>query len=301
MSILGFAAKNTGTLSDESGAFEFTLSPKDFFDSLRVSAIGYQSETIPLEDFLIRNRKDIALIPDAIELETVIVKGKKQKLSRAKRWGWMGGKHGILPVDPTLGGAALALYIEAPQAETFKIDLIQLRIMYSTESPFRFRLHLYEVDPITKGPGKELTPEAILLEGHKKIGWTSMDLNESSLYLDRSTFFIGLEWITTPQQRAAIAASLAEWEQWKVTQFHSGNPKVEIIEEESGPPKYRYNGNMKDWPGFEGLPSLTGIMVEDKDQLNAKSRKFRTYMRKHSFADWEPLESVANMVVRMRY
>ncbi len=274
-------------------------------DTITFSALGYEPEKLPVFDLTNTGKLEIKLVPKALRLEQVTVTGKVLKLNKAKRWGWMKGKNGILPLDSAQGGAAVAYLVEAPPTqEEFLLEKIWLRVLYSSEDSFQFRLRLYEVDPADGSPGEELLEQTIFLRASKRIGWEKIDLSPHHIYLKEDTFFVALEWITSRSQRKQIMASLSDWEAWKREQYQKGNAKVELKKavpdnETEAVEWYDYKGDMRDWPGFVNMPGLTALVVDD--DINKKNQQYRTYFRNQSLDEWKPVPSILNVVVRMKH
>ena len=172
--------------------------------------------------------------------------------------------------------------------------------MYNSKDTLMLRLHFYQYDSIRQLPGDELLSHEIILKETKHFGWLRFDLRDYNIVLNTNRFFVGFEWIEDHETRKRMLFGLREWEIWKKEQYESGNTKVQLLE--SSPDekmRYKYHGNMMDWPGFKKLPPLTGLMIETGK--NAITKKLRTFERKTSFGTWKEMDATLNVVVTVGY
>ena len=294
---IGVPEKNLGTLSDPDGSFEISLLPSDD-DSLAFSMVGYEKLLLPVGDM---NGPavwlDVKLKPSQTLLPTVTIQEKKLG-KKIARLGWMGGKDGILPLDTVMGGGAVAMLVESPDAP-WLLEKLQIRLMYSSKDTLQLRFHIYEFDSVTEKPGDDLLENEIILRETRRFGWLRYDLSDEKIIINRKKFFLGFEWIDTRETRTAMLKGLREWEVWKKQLFEAGSKKVTFAVDSSrnGARNYKYHGNMMDWPGFKTLPPFTGLMVESgkKDE----TAKLRTFERKTSFGSWTELSSTLNAVIQI--
>ena len=290
---IGVYDKNLGTLSDPDGSFEIVLPPSSTIDTLLVSSIGFETEKIPIGKLLnISKPISIKLLEATTMLDQVEIRGKKLA-KRVERLGWMGGRDGILPLDTIMGGGVVALLVESPSIP-FRIEKLQVRLMYNSKDTLKFRLHVYEFDSITQRPGKDLLQEEIFLNETKKFGWVRFDLNEHKILIDKKKICVGFEWIEDLQTRKDMLDGLRQWEAWKKDQFAKGNEKVKYLDG-----VYKYHGNMMDWRGFGSLPPFTGLMVQTGK--SDETSHFRTFERKTSFGKWEEINSTLSAVITINY
>ncbi|MDQ2656634.1 MAG: carboxypeptidase-like regulatory domain-containing protein, partial [Bacteroidota bacterium] len=294
---IGLFNKNLGTLSDPDGSFEIALPGSAISDTLLVSSIGFLTEKLPLITFVNRNSPvRINLDRSTTTLKPVTISAKKIK-GKVARLGWMGGKDGVLPLDTVMGGGAVALMVEAPQAP-FYVDKLQVRLMYNSRDTATLRFHIYEYDSITGKPGKDLLTREVLLKDDKRFGWMRFDLSDKSIVIDQRKVCIGFEWIDDRHTRIKMLEGLRDWDTWKRSEFAKGNEKVEYVSDgKSG--YYKYHGNMMDWPGFRLLPPFTGLMIETGK--HAETENLIMFERKTSFGEWTVVPSTLNAVMTVKY
>lgn len=294
---IGLFNKNLGTLSDPDGSFEIVLPASAIGDTLLVSSIGYATGKHLLTALTNSNPPlRITLERSTTTLKPVTISARKIK-GKIARLGWMGGKDGVLPLDTVMGGGAVALLVEAPQAP-FYVDKLQVRLMYNSRDTATLRFHIYEYDSIRGRPGKDLLTGEIMLKDDKRFGWMRFDLSNKSIVIDQKQVCIGFEWIDDRQTRIRMLEGLRDWETWKKTEYQKGNKKVEYIPEgESG--YHKYHGNMMDWPGFRLLPPFTGLMIETGKR--AETKNLIMFERKTSFGEWAVVPSTLNAVLTIKY
>ncbi len=292
---IGILDKNRGTLSEPDGTFELVLPQTLRKDTLRISCIGYAPLAIPIQAW---QNGTFALQPDSKVLEEVRIEAKRS--TKVARLGWMSGRDGIVPFDTLQGGAVAALLLELPASPVW-VQKIQFRLLYNSKDTLRFRLHFFTYDSLNDCPGEELLHKEIVLEAQKRFGWVRIDLEEWNISLLHRKLFVGFEWMDTQSTRMQLLKGLSDWQRWKAKQFAKGNAKVELLNPEAPPSqrRFKYHGNMMNWPGFDELPPWTGLMIETGK--HEKTAGLRTFQRKTSFGKWEELDATLNAVLVVRY
>ena len=91
-------------------------------------------------------------------------------------------KDGTLPTDTSRVGASAVMLMEAKEAP-FILDYFLLRITYNNKDTFKLRLRIYEVDPTTGEPGKDILGRQVFLSGQKRIGWAKVDLTSHDVII----------------------------------------------------------------------------------------------------------------------
>jgi hypothetical protein len=296
---IGMNGQNIGTLSDPDGSFELVIPFQKGGDSILISSIGFLPKKISIRQLRYSNSFDVKLLPSSKILDAVIIRGKKSS-AKIKRLGWMGGKDGILPFDTVQGGGAVALLVQTPSIPC-RIEKLQVRLMYNSKDTTRLRLHFFAFDSVNNLPTRELLVKEIILKETKRFGWLRFDLSRYEIVVNEKKFLIGFEWIDDRSTRKNLLAGFLTWEEWKKEQYALGNKRVErtTIEGNNQSARYKYHGNMMDWPGFKKLPPFTGLMVDTGK--NEKTIPLKTFVRKTSFGTWYETNSTLNAVVTVSY
>lgn len=60
-----------------------------------------------------------------------------------------------------------------------------------------FRVRIYQIDPLTGGPGADLLTSPIIRTVTKKDEVITVDLQPYQILVDLSSFFVALEWLKT--------------------------------------------------------------------------------------------------------
>lgn len=190
---IGFSGKNYGTLSNEDGSFKLKLPYATDKDTLKISAIGFETATFVKSDFKTFNNKVISLEPISVDLTEVKVKPKtiKTKVLGTTKYSkqnctafvgeeknWKGAQAAIIAGNKK----GRAVYVES-----FSFYII--KNLY-TDS-LKFRLMLYDISP--KGyPGKTFLKRYVVFKTNVKQGEVKVDLKDYYITTE-DDFFISLE------------------------------------------------------------------------------------------------------------
>lgn len=79
---IGIIGKPIGTISNETGEFALTVSPKNSNDSLKIFSIGYLPKVLLVSEYMNLSNKLIELEAAPLQLEEVVVKSKKVKFKK---------------------------------------------------------------------------------------------------------------------------------------------------------------------------------------------------------------------------
>lgn len=95
----------------------------------------------------------------------------------------------------------LALYF--PNIGAAKKYVETVTVFVRKEAKFKresakFRLRIYDVDPKTKKPNRDLVQKSIVLESDVDQDFVSIDLSEMGVKMPREGIYIGLEWLFLP-------------------------------------------------------------------------------------------------------
>ncbi|HEU4470671.1 MAG TPA: carboxypeptidase-like regulatory domain-containing protein, partial [Flavisolibacter sp.] len=184
---IGLVKENTGVNADAQGAFSIRSSWSGV-DSFRISSVGYETTVLPVHGWT--DGQVIRLLPKEGMLKEVIVSANRQKkvydLNRFGHCSWNWYQIGRETIYQ------LAQRFEAPGDG---MQLLQLELCKDrSESIFRFRI--YDVDSVSKGPGKDLADTIIEVssgETHAEI-----NLEQHHIIIPGKSFFVAVEWIFIP-------------------------------------------------------------------------------------------------------
>jgi hypothetical protein len=134
--------KNIGTVSDEAGNFKISSTDINDGDSLRFSAIGFESRTLRVRDFKEDTIKHIFLNPRFYNLHEVSVTYNKRKYKEIRLGNPVSSK--VLKsgfADNNLGSElGIKLFVR----KEFKLKNINLNVAACTYDTVTYRLNIYE-------------------------------------------------------------------------------------------------------------------------------------------------------------
>jgi len=189
---IGIVGKDAGAVSDESGFFKMGIALSKYLgDTLRCSVMGYCSKDFILSsDFILPTQLTLEACPLSLPEISVLAKDfKKQKTlghtssSRKIVFFFMSNKL----------GTELATRIEVKKGPAYVLDA-NFNIAENKFGTILFRVNLYDLDPVTNLPGKNLMPEELIVEASKNHEKISVDLRPYNIVAERD-FILSLEWI----------------------------------------------------------------------------------------------------------
>jgi len=179
----------TGVIADNNGLFELEISEDFFNDTLHISSMGYEPVNIPVIN--VRNKVPVHfyLKKKLYEIKPVFIEPESYRLVKV-------GNHknrpsGSLYMDTHGQQVALFVNIEQNSNATIKTLWYYLSDEGNTDAPFRVRV--YEIDTVTKKPGKDIMPEILVIKPRKKSGWFAVDVRQYNLNVCSPGFFIAME------------------------------------------------------------------------------------------------------------
>jgi hypothetical protein len=233
---IGLVMQNVGTNANEKGEFKITCRQPDL-DSLIISCIGYATILLPVN-------KLQSLIPVKLNrskklLKTVYIKNQWNTIEVGSH---NGNKNNCFITNGYQW--QVAKKFSAPFANTYlKTIHVQTSRHYNKSI---FRVHVYDIDSLKKGPGKELTDTVIQVTSDRGI--SSIDMTPYLIWLSNKEYFISIEWlfITSNEKRSMVKY------QGKRKELIKYAPCICIIEDASAVPSeiwgLSYSG--KWFPGF---------------------------------------------------
>jgi len=185
---IGIVGKGFGTVTNESGEFNFTVPDSLAGEPIKVSMIGYRPKTQMLTAINVKEK--IVLAQSATNLNEIAISVKKTKVkilgNDTKTTHVTAGF-----VKNTLGAElAIKLNIKNPKTQLRKFYLNIAK--NSIEKPI-FRFNVYNKDENGK-PKENILTQNVIIELKEKTGLIELDLTPYNLYVDDDVF-ISIEWI----------------------------------------------------------------------------------------------------------
>lgn len=188
---IGVLNKNIGTVSDVNGKFEISLDNKFDSETLKISIIGYKSQSIKVADFKKKMTENatIFLEKNIAELKEVVVR------NRNLQTGILGNtieKKSVSAgfVNNVLGNE-IGITVKIKNKPTF-IEAFNAIVDYNNYKELKFRLNFYD---LKKGlPNNNILQENIIVTSTIKKGKLTVDLSDYNIVVT-DDFFVSIELI----------------------------------------------------------------------------------------------------------
>lgn len=188
---IGIVDKNIGTVSDTNGKFELSLDDKFDIEILRISMIGFKTQTFKVKDFKDNILKDniIYLEKSVAILKEVVIKNKKLKTiilgnTLDKKTVSAGFVNNIL-------GNEIGIVVKIKKKPTF-IENFNAIVDYNNYGNFKFRINFYD---LKNGlPNNSILQENIIANSKVKKGKLTIDLRDYNITVNKD-FFVSIELI----------------------------------------------------------------------------------------------------------
>lgn len=187
---IGVMNSRYGTITDETGNFSLDVNNVSPQSTVRISMIGYESQTYTLEEFRhIDKSFELALKPTRLEGVTVKPFGKEWKIgttgyTKIGNWcGWGGSRFGKgHEIGTTMDLGDSPVYIKS----------LHIRLHRQAYDTSLYRLHIRTIEGET--PKDELLSNNIILQISDESGWVDIDLSEHNIVLGGKVA-LTLEWL----------------------------------------------------------------------------------------------------------
>ncbi len=196
---VNFSFINTlkGTSSDEQGRYLLSVD-RSFLDKrIYVSCLGYKDSVVMASELSKTNR--FFLIPESYELNEVLVLG--EDLSNQLVINPIGNRSLTSGFVSTSTPWILATHFNKPEKKECFIK--KVKVFYKRSASFgdfasKFRIRIFDTDPDTGFPTKDLIRENIIVQNSPKEEAVLVDLSKYGIKVPENGFYIGLEWLFIP-------------------------------------------------------------------------------------------------------
>lgn len=187
---IGIVHKQTGTVSDSIGFFTLAIPDSLTDKNLSISAIGYQTKHIDIQEMINKKEAEISLSPKIYQLDRVTVSASKLKEQTVGiKWNGLIKVAGMIEDDNLGYEFALGMNCKRYPCIIKKVDL---DILKNEHKPALFRLNIYESEQ--NKPGINILRSPILVETDLENGTFVIPLAEDSVQVNKD-FFVSIEWI----------------------------------------------------------------------------------------------------------
>lgn len=213
---VGLIKENIGTNADEQGNFTLVSKDEKPGDSLIISSVGYETLKLTAGSF-----------PDhIIPLQEKQGYLKDVTVTARQKWTYETlGKTGDCGSNAvtTLGSQVqIARIFHAPVDDAI---LSQVWIC-KTDHKTIFRLRVYDMDTLTKGPSHELCDQVIEIKTSDKI--VTVDLERYKIHIPRD-FFVAIEWLRIPYNEHRFKTKVnGETKEWVEYRPYIGAPAADF-------------------------------------------------------------------------
>lgn len=219
---IGISGKHYGTLSNEKGVFKLSLPYITDKDTLKISAIGFESIVYTKSEMKGLVNKLISLEPLSVNLSEVKISAKsvKKKVLGTKSYSVKNCSAFISEENNWLGAQA-AIKAGNKKGQSVYIEDFNFYIIKNTsDDSLKFRLMFYSVSP--KGyPAKTFLKKPVVFKTNVKQGVVTVDLKNYYITTD-DDFFISLECLEEQMDvtKFCFAGSIATPSFAKSSAFH---------------------------------------------------------------------------------
>jgi hypothetical protein len=193
---------NKGTMTDEKGDFMLKLPKFISEDTICLQILGYEPLQVVIT-LLDSQSLDLEMIRVAYELPEAIVSGsdnskknniinydlrrRKIRLGCKKRR----GKGNFFLTH----GSEIAVLCEFNNDKEAVIQNLKFFIQKKGNPLTSFRIHLYNINPLTGAPNKDILNQSIIVKAQKGGKWLTVDLSNYSIKVPKGGFFASMEWL----------------------------------------------------------------------------------------------------------
>ncbi len=181
--------------ADEKGGFKLTSTQNLDNDTLQFTGVGYLTVKRAAKSY---QKQTIEMSEDVIYLNEISISKKKKRVERERLHNFSFSDFGLTETRFSYyRQVAKRFDCKKEYALIEKIKIGRVVDAGNRNTYAKFRLHLYEVDPITGAPTKDLTHELIEVED-KNHTTIEVDLTKYNILIPQKTFFIAVEWLYIP-------------------------------------------------------------------------------------------------------
>ena len=193
---LSFLNTLKGSSTDDDGHFYLDI-PSPYLDKkVHISSLGYNDTIVDAK--VLYASKRIDMVEESFELDEVVViqnLGNSDVLNPISSYSLTSG------FSSSATPWVLATYFPNIGGQKKYVDKVTIFLKknenFQRESA-KFRIRIYDVDPVTKKPSGDILRKSIVLEHNVEKDYVSIDLSAFAIELPRSGIYIGLEWLFVP-------------------------------------------------------------------------------------------------------
>lgn len=176
-----------GIIADHEGYFEFKLKAANTPDTLILSCMGFQRDTLIVNS---QTRKDLFVLmkPKIYELKEAIVRPIHYETIQ------LGNKkdNSIGSIYLDTHGQQAALFIQNKKNQAGYIESVEYFLSKKGNTKAPFRVRIYTVDSTGK-PGDDLVEDVIVVKPDKSDGWCRIEIEKEQIPFPENGVFVAIE------------------------------------------------------------------------------------------------------------
>ncbi|CAM3195447.1 carboxypeptidase-like regulatory domain-containing protein [Elizabethkingia anophelis] len=179
--VVGVEGKNVGAISNDKGIFSINLSNQSLKNNIIITANGYESYKISIEDFIKQSNHDIILNERVIEIPEVNISSKRYIL---KNWGNNNINRAYTSFDSNKSKQIMReIAVKFDNKKPIRINKINVGLFdYTFEDSITLIFNVY--NSINKLPGETLSPRML------KVVISKNDIKNKTISIDVSKYNI---------------------------------------------------------------------------------------------------------------
>ncbi|WP_430972875.1 carboxypeptidase-like regulatory domain-containing protein [Sunxiuqinia rutila] len=180
---IGILGKSIGTISDTNGNFELIIKELKTKDTLRISAIGFETRDITINEIISKQLPiNIFLEKKIYPIDEVVIKAKTTK---ARIVGTQTSSKVVQTgAKVNKGGVELASYL--PVKKNAFLTNIRMNLASVPKDSVTFRIKIYSVEK--KKPGELKSVKNILFRSKLLLGTNTFNVSDYQIMLSDDTF-----------------------------------------------------------------------------------------------------------------
>ena len=193
---LSFLNTLKGSSTDEEGHFSIDIPTPYLENKVHISSLGFKDTIVDAK--IIYMAKKFEMVEESFELDEVVV---SENFSDSDVLNPIGSYSLTSGFSSSSTPWILALYfpnIRAQKKYVEKLTVFLNKTRGFKQSYAKFRFRIYNVDPKTKKPGKNLLQKSVVLEHDVEKEYVSLDVSAQQIRIHKEGIYIGLEWLFVP-------------------------------------------------------------------------------------------------------
>lgn len=250
---LSFLETLKGSSTNENGKCFLDI-PKSFLEKkVHISSLGYKDTIINANTLCVSKRLNLA--EESFKLSEVVVTESLGDSYVLNPIGSYDIKSGFYSSSTPWVLATYFPNIGAAEKLLNKITVFMQDNKNFKRNTSKFRLRIYDVDLVTKMPGKDILRHSIVLESEREKDFVSVDLSGLQIKVPLEGVYVGLEWL------------FVAYNWYKVKEIDNIDKEKTTLEDRFAPTfagVYNKNNNFKVM--VYGMGEWTDFQVKSKDR-----------------------------------